>query len=280
MGIARSTFYDKPAAQDDTAIVRRSPGSARNSNSTVSAAFAPSAKDLAIDGPDQLWVADIPDIAIREGFAYVAVILDAGSRRAIGHAISRSIDMRLTLAALNTAVERRKPPPGRIHPSDRGSQYAAQGYREALLRHGLVGSMGRRGDPYDNPKTESVMKTLKVEAVYPMALTKPSLTSPTIFPDPSTSLQRSSSSLRAGLPARNRPRISNPGRCQISRLIAVRPKGPTPTRATTCRAYPHHDGLSRSQKTTILRPLDSGHGAASPSPPRQTAKSGLRTATI
>ena len=84
------------------------------------------AKDLAIDGPDQLWVADITYIAIREGFAYVAVILDAWSRRAIGYAISRSIDMRLTLAAPNTAVERRKPPPGCIHHSDRGSQYAAQ----------------------------------------------------------------------------------------------------------------------------------------------------------
>ena len=76
------------------------------------------AKDLTIDGPDQLWVADITYVAIREGFAYVAVILDAWSRRAIGYAISRSIDVRLTLAALNTAVERRKPPPGCIHHSD------------------------------------------------------------------------------------------------------------------------------------------------------------------
>ena len=85
------------------------------------------AKDLAIDGPDQLWVADITYVAIREGFAYVAVILDAWSRRAIGYAISRSIDVRLTLAALNTAVERRKPPPGCIHHSDRGSQGDSSG---------------------------------------------------------------------------------------------------------------------------------------------------------
>ena len=127
------------------------------------------AKDLAIDGPDQLWVADITYVAIRDGFAYVAVILDAWSRRAVGYAISRSIDVRLTLAALNAAIERRKPPPGCIHHTDRGSQYAAQGYREMLLRHGFVGSMGRRGNPYDNPKAESFMKTLKVEAVYPMA---------------------------------------------------------------------------------------------------------------
>jgi putative transposase len=126
-------------------------------------------KDLMIDGPNQLWVADITYVAIVDGFVYVAVILDAWSRRVVGYAISRSIDVRLTLAALNAAIERRKPPPGCVHHTDRGSQYAAQGYREALLRHGLVGSMGRRGNPYDNPKAESFMKTLKVEAVYPMA---------------------------------------------------------------------------------------------------------------
>ena len=125
--------------------------------------------ELAIDGPNQLWVADITYVAIVDGFVYVAVILDAWSRRVVGYAISRSIDVRLTLAALNAAIERRKPPPGCVHHTDRGSQYAAQGYREALLRYSLVGSMGRRGNPYDNPKAESFMKTLKVEAVYPMA---------------------------------------------------------------------------------------------------------------
>jgi putative transposase len=126
-------------------------------------------KELTVDGPNQLWVADITYVAIAEGFAYIAVILDAWSRRAIGFAISRSIDVRLTLAALNAAIDRRRPPPGCVHHSDRGSQYAAQAYREVLLRCGLVGSMGRRGNPYDNAKVESFMKTLKVEAVYPMA---------------------------------------------------------------------------------------------------------------
>jgi putative transposase len=168
MGIARSTFYDKPAAEDDTAIVeaisriceefefygwrrvraelrhrglivnhkkvrrlmrehdlqpRRRRRYVATTDSDHNQPICPNrAKDLAIDGPDQLWVADITYLAIREGFAYVAVILDAWSRRAIGYAISRSIDVRLTLAALNTAVERRKPPPGCIHHSDRGSQ--------------------------------------------------------------------------------------------------------------------------------------------------------------
>jgi putative transposase len=107
--------------------------------------------------------------AITAGFAYVAVILDAWSRRVVGYAISRSIDVRLTLSALNVAIEWRKPSPGCVHHSDRGSQYAAQAYRDALIGHGFLGSMGRRGNPYDNAKAESFMKTLKVEAVYPMA---------------------------------------------------------------------------------------------------------------
>src|SRR5271154_3645890 len=79
-------------------------------------------KDLTIDGPNQLWVADITYVAIAEGFAYVAVILDAWSRKAVGYAISRSVDVRLTIAALNAAIERRRPPPGCVHHSDRGSQ--------------------------------------------------------------------------------------------------------------------------------------------------------------
>src|SRR5450631_1673982 len=101
------------------------------------------AKDLPVDRPNKLWVADITYVAITAGFAYVAVILDAWSRRVVGYAISRSIDVRLTLAALNVAIERRKPPPECVHHSDRGSQYAAQAYRDALIRHGFVGSMGR-----------------------------------------------------------------------------------------------------------------------------------------
>ncbi|WP_354193389.1 IS3 family transposase [Bosea sp. OAE506] len=108
-------------------------------------------------------------VAITAGFVYVAVILDAWSRKVVGYAIGRSIDVRLTLAALRTAIEKRGPPPGCVHHTDRGSQYAAGRYRQALAEHGLVGSMGRRGNPYDNAKAESFMKTLKVEGVYPMA---------------------------------------------------------------------------------------------------------------
>ena len=108
-------------------------------------------------------------MAIPDGFAYVAVILDAWSRRVVGYATGRSIDARLALAALRAAIAVRRPPPGCVHHSDRGSQYAAEAYRMMLAANGLVGSMGRRGNPYDNAKAESFMKTLKVEAVYPMA---------------------------------------------------------------------------------------------------------------
>ena len=127
------------------------------------------AKDVTADGPNQLWVADITYVAIAVGFVYVAVILDAWSRRVVGYAISRSIDTRLTIAALKAAIRSRRPPAGCIHHSHRGSQYAATDYRKLLAQHGLVGSMGRRGNPYDNAKAESFIKTLKVDpAVYLM----------------------------------------------------------------------------------------------------------------
>ena len=118
--------------------------------------------------PDQVWVADITYIAIATGFVYMAAILDAWSRRVVGYAISRSIDARLAVAALKAAIRVRQPPKGCIHRSDRGSRYASEIYRGLLTDHGLVRSMGRRGNPCDNAKAESFMKTLKVEAVYLM----------------------------------------------------------------------------------------------------------------
>ena len=136
---------------------------------TTSRSFQTSLRTSSWDGPDQLWVADITYVPVVGGFVYIAVILDAWSRRVVGYAINRSIDARLTLAALSVAIEGRKPPPGCVHHSDRGSQYAAKAYRDYLADHGIEGSMGRRGNPYDNAKAESFMKTLKVEGVYPMA---------------------------------------------------------------------------------------------------------------
>jgi transposase InsO family protein len=86
-----------------------------------------------------------------------------------GYAIGRSMDARLAVAAFKAAIGARDPPRGCVHHSDRGSQYASDDYRAALQKHGLTGSMGRRGNPYDNAKAKTFMKTLKVEAVYLMA---------------------------------------------------------------------------------------------------------------
>lgn len=125
-------------------------------------------RSMIVDGPNQLWVADLTYVAVAVGFVYVAVIMDAWSRRIIGYAMSRRIDVRLTLAALDVAIALRGPPPGCVHHTDRGSQYAAEKYRDRLGQAKLVGSMGRRGNPYDNAMMESLMKTLKVEGVYPL----------------------------------------------------------------------------------------------------------------
>ena len=122
--------------------------------------FPDLARDRIVDGPNQFWVADITYIAIATGFVYLAAILDAWSRRVVGYAISRSIDARVAVAALKAAIRVRQPPKGCIHHSDRGSQYASEPYRNVLVQHGLVGSMGRRGNPYDNAKAESFMKTI------------------------------------------------------------------------------------------------------------------------
>ena len=119
-----------------------------------------------VDGPNRLWVADPTCIAVLGGFVYLAAIMDAWSRRIVGYTLGRRIDARLTLAALTAAIELRNPTPGCIHHSDRGSQYAAQAYRALLNEHGLVGSMGRRGNPYDNAMKESFMKTLKVNPAW------------------------------------------------------------------------------------------------------------------
>ena len=123
------------------------------------------AKGLTLNGPNELWVCDLTYIAIARGFAYLAVVLDAWSRRVVGYALGRAIDTRLTVAALQAAIESRRPAAGCIHHSDRGAQYAAEQYRQLLMEHGLRGSMGRRGVPYDNAKAESFMKTLKNEEV-------------------------------------------------------------------------------------------------------------------
>ena len=123
-------------------------------------------KDMVISRLNQVWIADITYIRIRAGFVYLAAILDAYSRRAIGYAISTSIDTALTLKALRMAVNNRHPIPGIIHHSDQGVQYASREYIEELKSHGFEVSMSRKGNPYDNATMESFFKTLKYEEVY------------------------------------------------------------------------------------------------------------------
>jgi len=124
------------------------------------------ARQMEVTGLNQLWVADITYIRLRFEFIYLAVILDAYSRRVIGWALGRSLENGLTLQALRRAQEQRSPAPGLVHHSDRGVQYASRDYTALLQAHGIVISMSRKGNPYDNAIAESFMKTLKYEEVY------------------------------------------------------------------------------------------------------------------
>jgi putative transposase len=117
-------------------------------------------------GINQLWVADITYIRLRREFIYLAVILDAYSRRVIGWSLGRTLEAELASSALRMALRQRQPAPGLIHHSDRGIQYASREYTGLLKDHGIRISMSRRGNPYDNAACESFMKTLKYEEVY------------------------------------------------------------------------------------------------------------------
>lgn len=123
-------------------------------------------QNLAVTGPNQVWAADITYIGIQQGFVYLAIILDLFARRAVGNAVSANIDTTLCLEARRMAVAHRNPPKGIIHHSDRGVQYASHDYVEMLLKHGFRISMSQKGNPYDNAKAESFIKTLKTEKVY------------------------------------------------------------------------------------------------------------------
>ena len=124
------------------------------------------ARQFAAPAPDTVWVTDITYIPTGEGWLYLAVILDLCSRGIVGWAMSERITRQLPLDALGMALGRRRPSPGLLHHSDRGSQYASGDYQTHLARHGFVGSMSRRGDCWDNAVAESFFATLKVELVH------------------------------------------------------------------------------------------------------------------
>lgn len=123
-------------------------------------------QQLMVTKLDQVWVVDMTYIRLPQGFVYLACVLDAFSRRVIGWHLSKDIDTRLTLAALNKAIAARCPEAGLIHHSDRGVQYASADYVARLREIGASPSMSKAGCPYDNAKIESFFKTLKKEEVY------------------------------------------------------------------------------------------------------------------
>lgn len=124
------------------------------------------AKGFAPKGPNQLWAADITYVRLRRELVYLAVVLDVFSRRVVGWALGPTLEAKLPLAALEAALQQRRPPAGLLHHSDQGSQYASREYVERLESWGAEISMSRKGRPEDNAFAESFMKTLKAEEVY------------------------------------------------------------------------------------------------------------------
>jgi putative transposase len=122
-------------------------------------------RNFKTSAPNKAWVTDVTYIATAEGWLYLAVLLDLFSRRVVGWAVSEYNDRALALAALWRALSSRRPPPGLVHHSDRGSPYASEDYRAVLRQHGLVASMSRKGDCWDNAVAESFFATLRAELV-------------------------------------------------------------------------------------------------------------------
>jgi len=121
---------------------------------------------MKLTGINQLWVADITYIRLKAEFVYLAVILDGFSRKVVGWALDRTLAIRLTIGALQQAIERRHPEPGLVHHSDRGLQYASEEYAKVLENNRVIPSMSRPANPYDNASCESFMNTLKREEIY------------------------------------------------------------------------------------------------------------------
>jgi putative transposase len=131
------------------------------------------AAGLKLTGINQLWVADITYIRLRQQFVYLAVVLDAYSRRVVGWALDDSLHAPLVVAALRKAILERNPAAGLVHHSDRGAQYASQQYLALLQEQGIEPSMSRAGNPYDNAWCESFIKTLKQEEIYTRQYPRP-----------------------------------------------------------------------------------------------------------
>jgi putative transposase len=146
---------------------QRSKYRAATTDSSHGGPIAPNrVRDLAVKRPDQVWVSDATGVLTGQGWLYLVAVLDLFSRRVVGWAMSASLDAPLVMTALRMALSQRQPTSSLIVHSDRGSQYASAAYRQLLTQHGLVPSMSRTGNCYDNAFIESFWSSLKYELVY------------------------------------------------------------------------------------------------------------------
>jgi len=153
--------------REDNLLCLRKRRFVRTTDSSHGLAIYPNlARSLELTGIDQLWISDITYIRLGAEFIYLAVILDAYSRRCIGWALGRTLEAELAIAALEMALGSRQVGPGLVHHSDRGVQYASRAYTKLLTDRGVRISMSRRANPYDNAKAERFMRTLKEDEVY------------------------------------------------------------------------------------------------------------------
>jgi putative transposase len=153
-------------AEDNLLAVRRRKWILTTDTKHELPVFRNLAATMKLSGINQLWLADITYIRLREQFLYLAVVLDAYSRRVVGWALGDSLKASLALTALRRALAERRPSAGLVHHSDRGIQYACGEYIALLEAHGIEPSMSRAGNPYDNARCESFLKTLKQEEIY------------------------------------------------------------------------------------------------------------------
>jgi transposase InsO family protein len=153
-------------AEDNLLAVRRRQYILTTQSTHDLPVFRNLASTLELTGINQLWVADITYIRLREQFLYLAVVMDAYSRRVVGWTLDHSLGASLVVSALRNAIAERRPAPGLVHHSDRGTQYACREYLAVLEEHGIEPSMSRAGNPYDNARCESFIKTLKAEEIY------------------------------------------------------------------------------------------------------------------
>jgi transposase InsO family protein len=137
----------------------------RTTDSRHSDPIAPNllARTFEAEAPNRIWVCDITDLPTREGWLYLAVVLDLVARRVVGWSMQSSLERTLVLAALDHALQRRRPPPGLLHHSDRGSQYASAEYQALVRQAKMRSSMSRKGDCWDKAAMESFFATLKAE---------------------------------------------------------------------------------------------------------------------